>query len=71
VRLGQISSEALKRVATDVTMSDIVRADVQLLMAIETTWGSEALARITFAPVEAASASASGFGAFLQPFRNT
>jgi cell division GTPase FtsZ len=71
VRLGQISSEALKRAATDVTMSDTVRADVQLLIAIETTWGSEALARITFAPVEAASASASGFGAFLQPFRNT
>ena len=69
VRLGQISPDALKRIATDVTISDVVRADVQLLMAIETTWGSEALGRVTFAPVEAASAS--GFGAFLQPFRNT
>jgi cell division GTPase FtsZ len=69
VRLGQISPEALKRVATDVTVSEVARADVQLLMAIEMTWGSEALGRVTFAPVEAASAS--GFGAFLQPFRNT
>jgi cell division GTPase FtsZ len=68
VRLGQISPEALKRVANDVTVPDVARADVQLLIAIETTWGREALGRVTFAPVEAASAS--GFGAFLQPFRN-
>jgi hypothetical protein len=37
VRLGRISSEALKRVATDVTIADVVRADVQLLTAIETS----------------------------------
>jgi hypothetical protein len=71
VRLAQISSEALRRVATDVTISDVVRADVQLLLAIDSTWGGDALSRVTFAPLEATSASASPFGAFLLPFRHT
>jgi hypothetical protein len=68
VRLAQMSSEALERVATDVTISEVVRADVQLLMAIDSMWGADALSRVTFAPVEAAAASA--FGAFLLPFRH-
>jgi len=56
---ARVSPEALKQLANDVTVSEVARADVQLLIAIETTWGSEALGRVTFAPVEAA-ASASG-----------
>ena len=68
-RLAQISFDALRRVATDVTISDVIRADVQLLMAIDSLWGAEALSRVTFAPVEAASPSA--FGSFLLPLRHT
>jgi hypothetical protein len=52
-----------------VTISDVIRADVQLLMAIDSLWGAEALSRVTFAPVEAASPSA--FGSFLLPLRHT
>jgi cell division GTPase FtsZ len=69
VRLNQITYEQLKQVATDVTLPDVVRADVQLLMAIGSVWGSEALARVTFEP-GAETARPSTFDLLLQPFRN-
>jgi cell division GTPase FtsZ len=69
MRLNQISPDGLKRVATDITIPDAVRADAQLLLAIATMWGSDALARVTFEPVDTVPPST--IGALLQPFRHT
>ena len=69
VRLNQIPYEELRRTATDISIPDPVRADVQLLLAIGTVWGGDALTRVTFEPVEVAKAST--FDLLLQPFRHT
>jgi hypothetical protein len=70
VRLNQLSYADLKRAATDLDVPDVVRADVQLLAAIGTLWGSEALTRVAFEPAED-TAPPSTFDLLLQPFRHT
>ena len=69
VRLSRLTFEELKRAATDVRVTDVVRADVQLLASIGYLWGEEALSRVRFEPGEAA-ASTSAFDVLLQPFRH-
>jgi cell division GTPase FtsZ len=68
VRLNQISYEELERIATNPSVPDAVRADVQLLTAIGTVWGSDALTRVRFEPVE--ELRRSRFDLLLQPFRH-
>lgn len=70
VRLNQLSYEDLKRTATDLDVPDALRADVQLLVAIGTLWGSNALSRVAFEPADDAAAP-STFDLLLQPFRHT
>jgi hypothetical protein len=70
VRLNQLRYEELKQAATDVSVPETVRTDVQLLLAIGTLWGSDALTRVVFEPVEEA-AIGSAFDLLLQPFRHT
>ena len=70
VRLNQLSYDDLKRTATDPDVPDTLRADVQLLVAIGTLWGSDALSRVAFEPAEEA-APPSTFDLLLQPFRHT
>jgi hypothetical protein len=60
----------LKQAATDLSVPDTIRADVRLLLAIGTLWGSETLTRVSFEPVEEA-AMGSAFDVLLQPFRHT
>ena len=50
MRLDQMSYDELQRVAGNPGVKDAVRADVQLLVAIATLWGSDALKRVTFVP---------------------
>jgi cell division GTPase FtsZ len=70
VRLNQISYEELKHTASDLSIPDAVRADVQLLRAIGTLWGADALKRVRFEPPEQI-ARPSAFDLLLQPFRHT
>jgi cell division GTPase FtsZ len=70
VWLNQLPFEELKQAATDVTVPETVRTNVQLLLAIGTLWGSEALTRVVFDPVEEA-VMGSTFDLLLQPFRHT
>ena len=70
VRLNQLSYDELKRAATNLDVPDVVRADLQLVVAIGTLWGNAALSRVAFEPaVEAAAPST--FDLLLQPFRHT
>jgi len=70
VPLNQMSSEQLKRVAGNPNVPDAVRGDVQLLAAVATMWGSEALTRVTYEPAEDAPRS-SRFDLLLPPFRHS
>jgi hypothetical protein len=68
VRLSRVPYEELKGVAIDVLVPEVVRTDVQLLVAVGKLWGREALGRIRFDPEEATTPSR--FEMFLQPFRH-
>jgi cell division GTPase FtsZ len=69
VHLNQLSYEQLKRAAGNPSVPDVVRPDLQLLVAIATLWGSEALTRVTYEPVKEAPRS-SRFDLLLPPFRH-
>jgi hypothetical protein len=49
LHVSQTTYEQLKRVATDTVLPDAVRADLQLLVAVGTLWGAEAIKRFEFA----------------------
>ena len=51
VRLNEIPYEELEKIAVNPSVPDAVRADVQLLIAIGTVWGRDALTRVRFEPV--------------------
>jgi cell division GTPase FtsZ len=70
VRLNHLSYDELKQTATDINLPDAVRADVQLLVAVGTLWGEDALSAVAFSPADKA-ASPSTFDLLLQPFRHT
>jgi cell division GTPase FtsZ len=70
VRLNHLSYDELKQTATDLTLPDAVRADVQLLVAVGTLWGGDALNGVAFSPSEKP-AGPSTFDLLLQPFRHT
>jgi hypothetical protein len=70
VRLNHLSYDELKQTATDLNLPDAVRADVQLLVAVGSLWGGEALSGVAFSPAEKA-APPSAFELLLQPFRRT
>ena len=70
VRLSQIPFEEIKALAVNPELTDVVRADVQLLAAIGSVWGSDALTRVTFEP-PAESVKPSVFEMLLPPFRHS
>jgi cell division GTPase FtsZ len=69
VPLSRLPYEELKRAASDVRTSEVVRADVHLLVSIGQLWGRETLNRVKFEPEEQA-ASASPLDLLLQTFRH-
>ena len=70
VRLNQLSYDELEKLAVSPGLPDVLRADVQLLVAIGGTWGSDALARVTFEPAGEA-ARQSMLEMLLPPFRHS
>ena len=49
VRVSETPYEELKRLATETILPDTVRADLQLLVAVGTLWGADAVKRFEFA----------------------
>jgi cell division GTPase FtsZ len=50
--VSETTYEELKRVATETVLPDAVRADLQLLVAVGTLWGADAIKRFEFAQLE-------------------
>jgi cell division GTPase FtsZ len=69
-RLNQMSYEELEKLAVNPMLPDVVRADVQLLVAIGSVWGGDALTRVTFEPA-AEPARPSMIEMLLPPFRHS
>jgi hypothetical protein len=70
VRLDQMSYEELKAIAVNPGLADVVRADVQLLVAIGSVWGGDTLARVTYEPADQP-ARPSMIEMLLPPFRHS
>jgi hypothetical protein len=70
VRLDQVPYEELEKIAVNPGVPDVVRAEVQLLVAIGGVWGSDALTRVTFEPL-AQAGRPSMFEMLLPPFRQS
>jgi len=49
VRITELTYEELRQVPIETILPDAVRGDVQLLIAVGTLWGADAIARFTFA----------------------
>ena len=50
---------------------DAIRADLQLLIAVGTFWGLDALKLFTFTEVPKSQTDSSRFASLLQPFRHS
>jgi len=48
-RISELTYEELRQVPIETILPDAVRGDVQLLIAVGTLWGADAIARFTFA----------------------
>jgi len=48
-RINELTYEELRQVPIETILPDAVRGDVQLLIAVGTLWGADAIARFTFA----------------------
>jgi cell division GTPase FtsZ len=70
VRLHEMTQEQRQRLLSDTGLTEGVRADLQLLVAVAMLWGETALSRFELIPVPEPP-DTSKFGLLLQPFRHS
>ena len=70
VPVSELPFDDLKRIVAATAFPDAVRADLQLLIAVGTYWGVDALTLFTFTDVPKAQAD-SRLASLLQPFRHS
>ena len=71
LHLNEATFEDLKQIVTETIFPDAVRSDLQLLIAVGTLWGEEALARFEFSPNPDEGLKPSRFGSLLGALRIT
>ena len=67
--VSELQFEELKRIVTGTIFTDAIRTDLQLLIAVGTFWGPDAMKRFTFSEMPKPK-NESRFASLLQPFRN-
>jgi len=67
--VSELQFEELKRIVTGTVFPDAIRTDLQLLIAVGTFWGPDAMKRFTFSEMPKPR-NDSRFASLLQPFRN-
>jgi hypothetical protein len=71
LHLNEATFEDLKQIVTETIFPDAIRSDLQLLIAVGTLWGEEALARFEFIQGSDAGLKPSRFGSLLGALRIT
>ena len=69
--LSEASHDDLKQVVTETIFPDAVRNDLQLLIAVGTLWGEDALRRFEFTRLPGDDVKPSRLGSLLHAFRST
>ena len=67
--VSELQFDELKRIVTGTIFPDAIRTDLQLLIAVGTFWGPDAMKRFTFTELPKPR-NDSRFASLLQPFRN-
>jgi hypothetical protein len=67
--VSELQFDELKRIVTGTIFPDAIRTDLQLLIAVGTFWGPDAMKRFTFTEMPKPR-NDSRFASLLQPFRN-
>lgn len=71
VHLSDLTHEELKRIVTGTILPDDIRRDLQLLVAVGTLWGGDAVRRFEFTPVSDNAERPSRLGSLLDGLRST
>jgi hypothetical protein len=71
VHLSELTHEELKRIVTGTILSDAIRRDLQLLVAVGTLWGEDVLRRFEFTPTSDNAEKPSRLGSLLEGLRST
>ncbi len=71
MHLNEASYDELRQVAAENIFPDAIRTDLQLLIAVGTLWGENALARFEFTQAAEDGAKSSRLGSLLHAFRST
>ncbi len=70
LRVSELQFDELKRIVTETIFPDAIRTDLQLLIAVGSLWGQDALKRFTFTEMPKPQKD-SRFASLLQPFRHS
>jgi hypothetical protein len=71
VHVSELTHEELKRIVTGTILPDAVRHDLQLLVAVGTLWGGDALRRFEFTAISDNAEKPSRLGSLLEGLRPT
>ena len=71
VHLSELTHEELKRIVTGSILPDAVRRDLQLLVAVGTLWGGDALRRFEFTAIAESAEKSSRLASLLEGLRPT
>jgi hypothetical protein len=71
VRVSELTHEELKKIVTGAILPDAIRRDLQLLVAVGTLWGGDAVKRFDFTPISDDVQKPSRLESLLEGFRST
>ena len=71
VHVSELTHEELKKIVTDTILPDAIRRDLQLLVAVGTLWGGDAVGRFEFTPISDGAQKPSRLGSLLDGLRST
>jgi cell division GTPase FtsZ len=71
VHVSELTHEELKKIVTGTMLPDAIRSDLQLLVAVGTLWGEDAVGRFELTPSSGNAPKPSRLGSLLEGFRGT
>ena len=71
VHVSELTHEELKKIVTGTILPDAIRHDLQLLVAVGTLWGGDAVSRFEFTPISGDAPKPSRLGSLLEGLRST
>jgi cell division GTPase FtsZ len=71
VHVSELTHDELKRIVTGTMLPEAIRRDLQLLVAVGTLWGGDAVGKFEFTPISDNAQKPSRLGSLLEGFRSS